>query len=235
MHILLVDDTELFLDLERSYLERDSFTFSIARSGDEALEILRQKRPDLVILDLIMPGMEGDAVCREIKAHPATRNIPVIMVSSATREEFKDRCYAAGCNAFVAKPLKRDELLEAIERVIVIARRTNPRVPTHLPSNVRHGERELDAWIHTISVGGLFIEIDPPPESGEVLDIVFSLPQRSSTIRSMVQVRWSGRVRADGASGVGVQFLDIEETDKAAIGDYVEKKLSSVGSLKGFA
>ncbi len=235
MHILLVDDTELFLDLEKSYLERDSFTFSTASSGDEALDILKRKSPDLVVLDLIMPGMDGDAVCKEIKSNPATRNIPVIMVGSGSQGELKDRCYAAGCDAFVPKPIKRNELLEAIERVIVIARRAHPRVPTHLPSTIRHGERELDAWIHTISIGGLFIEIDPPPESGETLDVVWSLPDRNAPIRSRVQVRWSGRVRADGASGVGTQFIEIDEVDKAAIGDYVEKKLSSVGSLKGFA
>jgi uncharacterized protein (TIGR02266 family) len=235
MNILLVDDTELFLDLEISYLERDSFTFSTARSGEEALDIFRQKRPDLVILDLIMPGMDGDAVCREIKSNPATRYTPVIMVGSVSQEDLKDRCYSAGCDAFVAKPLKRDELLEAIERVIVVAKRKSPRVPTHLPAYIRHGERELDAFIHTISTGGLFIDIEPPPKSGEILDVAFSLPERDAPIRSKVQVRWAGRVRADGASGVGTQFLDLAEADKATIDDYVEKKLSVVGSLKGFA
>jgi uncharacterized protein (TIGR02266 family) len=235
MHILLVDDSELFLDLEISYLERDSFTFSTARSGEEALDILRQKGPDLVILDLIMPGMDGDAVCREVKSNPATRNIPVIMVSSASQEDLKNRCYTAGCDAFVAKPIKRDDLLDAIERVIVIAKRKSPRVPTHLPANIRHGERELDAFIHTISTGGLFIDIEPPPESGEILDVAFSLPERDAPIRSKVQVRWAGRVRADGASGVGTQFLDLDEADRTAIDEYVEKKLSAVGSLKGFA
>ena len=235
MHILLVDDTELFLDLEISYLERDSFTFSTARSGDEALEIVRHKGPDLVVLDLLMPGMDGDAVCAQIKSNPATRRIPVIMVSSASQEDLKDRCYAAGCDAFVAKPLKRDELLEAIERVIVIAKRKSPRIPTHLPAYVRDGEREVDAWIHTVSTGGLFIEIDPPPESGAILDVAFSLPERDAPVRSKVQVRWAGTVRADGASGVGTQFMDLDAGDKAAIGDYVEEKLAAVGSLKGFA
>ena len=235
MHILLVDDTELFLDLEISYLERDSFTFSTARSGEEALEVVHQKGPDLVVLDLLMPGMDGDAVCAQIKANPATRRTPVIMVSSASQEDLKDRCYAAGCDAFVAKPLKRDELLEAIERVIVIAKRKSPRIPTHLPAYVRDGEREVDAWIHTVSTGGLFIEIDPPPESGAILDVAFSLPERDAPVRSKVQVRWAGTVRADGASGVGTQFLDLNADDNAAIGDYVEKKLAAVGSLKGFA
>lgn len=235
MHILLVDDTELFLDLEISYLERDSFTFSTAKSGGEALEIIRHKGPDLIILDLLMPGMDGDAVCAQIKANPATRRIPVIMVSSASQEDLKDRCYAAGCDAFVPKPLKRDELLEAIERVIVIAKRKSPRIPTHLPAYVRDGEREVDAWIHSVSIGGLFIEIDPPPESAAILDVAFSLPEKDEPIRSKVQVRWAGTVRADGASGVGTQFMDLDAGDKAAISDYVEKKLAAVGSLKGFA
>ena len=61
MKILLVDDTELFIDLERSYLKRESFRFLIARSGEEALQSIRKEIPDLIILDLLMPGIDGRA------------------------------------------------------------------------------------------------------------------------------------------------------------------------------
>ena len=134
MKILLVDDTELFLDLEKSYLDRSSFTILTARSGTEALDVIRTDRPTLVILDLLMPGMDGDEVCRKIKSDPLTNTIPIIMVSSL---ESRHRCEEAGCDAFVPKPLRRDDLLETIERTIVIAKRRYPRIPTHILSEVQ--------------------------------------------------------------------------------------------------
>ncbi|UCG38245.1 MAG: response regulator [bacterium] len=235
MKILLVDDTELFLDLEKSYLQRESFHFLTARSGEEALEMVRDQRPDLILLDLLMPGMDGDEVCRDLKRNPATRAIPVIMLSSDTGEGMKDRCLAAGCDAFVSKPLKRDELLEAIERMMGVAQRRHPRVPTRLTSYVRHGEREVEAWIHTISSGGVFVEMELPPDIGETFSVAFILPGHDEAIQASATVRWAGRVRPGGPSGVGAEFLLVGDAQRAAIGEYVDRKLAKVGSLKGFA
>lgn len=235
MKILLVDDTELFLDLEKSYLDRSSFTISTARSGPEALTAIRSSRPTLVILDLLMPGMDGDEVCRKIKSDPLTNTIPIIMVSSDQSPELRERCYAADCDAYVGKPLKRDELLEAIEKTIVIAKRRYPRIPTHLLSDVRHDGKDRQLWVHTISKGGIFLEADPAPPVGEELDVTFSLPGVEETISAKAKVKWQGAVREDSPSGVGCQFIEIDDRLAEIIGDYVNEKLSAVGSLKGFA
>ena len=80
MKFLLVDDVELFLNLEKSFLDRESFIIDTARSGKEALEKIRADKPDLVLLDLYMPEMNGDEVCRQIKSDPLTRDIIVIMM-----------------------------------------------------------------------------------------------------------------------------------------------------------
>jgi CheY-like chemotaxis protein/Tfp pilus assembly protein PilZ len=235
MDILLVDDTELFLDLEKSYLERSSFTITTARSGPEALGAIRSNRPNLIILDLLMPGMDGDEVCRKIKSDPLTNTIPIIMVSSEQNPELRGRCYSAGCDAFVAKPLKRDELLQAIEKTIIIAKRRYPRIPTHLLSDVRHDGKDKQLWIHTISKGGIFLETVPAPPIGEELDVTFSLPGIEERISAKAKVRWLGTVREDSPSGVGCQFIEIDNRMADIIGDYVNEKLSAVGSLMGFA
>lgn len=235
MKILLVDDTELFLDLEKSYLDRSSFTISTARSGPEALTAIRSSRPTLVILDLLMPGMDGDEVCRKIKSDPLTNTIPIIMVSSDQSPELRERCYAADCDAYVGKPLKRDGLLEAIEKTIVIAKRRYPRIPTHLLSDVRHDGKDRQLWVHTISKGGIFLEADPAPPVGEELDVTFSLPGVEETISAKAKVKWQGAVREDSPSGVGCQFIEIDDRLAEIIDDYVNEKLSAVGSLKGFA
>ncbi len=235
MKILLVDDTDLFLDLERSYLDRSSFIISTAQSGPEAISAIRSKRPTLVILDLLMPGMDGDEVCRKIKSDPLTNTIPIIMVSSDQDPEMRERCYSAGCDAFVPKPLKRDELLDAIEKTIVIAKRRFPRIPTHLLSDVRHDGKDRQLWIHTISKGGIFLEADPAPPVMARLDVTFSLPDVEEKISAQVKVKWQGTVRENSPFGVGCQFTEIDDRLAEIIGNYVNEKLAAVGSLKGFA
>lgn len=235
MKILLVDDTELFLDLQKSFLKRESFIFLTARSGEEALRIFRREKPDLVILDLLMPGMDGDDVCREIKGNPDTRAIPIVMVSSGGIEEYRERCHAAGCDAFVSKPLKRDQLLETIDRLILVAKRRHPRIPTHILVYVNHQEQHTETWIHTLSSGGLFLEMDPAPDTGSILDVTFPFPGLRGPVRATGKVRWCGRSRIDGPSGVGIEFTRIGSDEREAIRLHVEEKLASVGSLKGFA
>lgn len=233
MDILLVDDAELFLDLEKSYLKRSAFNLSMARSGPEALVAIRSKRPTLVVLDLIMPGMDGDEVCRKIKSDPLTNTIPIIMVSSIDDPALKQRCDAAGCDAFVAKPIKKDDLLEAIEKTIDIARRRFPRIPTHLPSDAWYGGQYMELWIHSISRGGLFLQMDPAPPVGDEIDITFALPGVSEKIKAKAQIKYQGVAREGGPSGVGCQFIEIEGRLADIVGNYINDKLAAVGSMKG--
>jgi len=233
MKILLVDDAELFLDLEKSYLNRSSFTITTARSGPEALVSIRSDRPTLVILDLLMPGMDGDEVCRKVKSDPLTNTIPIIMVSSIQDPELRDRCFRAGCDAFVPKPIKKEDLLEAIEKIAVIAKRQDPRMPTHLLAEVRHDGKRKELWIHSISKGGVFLESDPAPDIGDELSITFSLPGVEEKISARARVKWQGTIREDSPPGAGCQFIEIEERLADIIRDYVNEKLAAVGSMKG--
>jgi CheY-like chemotaxis protein len=235
MKILLVDDTELFIDLEKSYLQRESFKFLVARTGEEALQSILKEKPDLIILDLLMPGVDGDEVCRRIKSDSSTSTIPIVMVCSDGEPELKERCYAAGCDAFVTKPLKRDELLGTIDRLILVAQRRHPRIPTRILAYVRHNDTQVESWILTLSSGGLFLEMEPAPEPGEVIEVVFPITGVRGPVRATAKVQWHGRVRDGGPLGVGVKFTRIGDDERKAIKKYVEEKLTGVGSLKGFA
>lgn len=235
MKILLVDDTELFIALEKSYLQRESFTFLTARSGEEALHLIRKEKPDLIILDLIMPGIDGDEVCRRLKSDPLTNTIPVIMVSSHGDPELEQRCHKAGCDAFVAKPLKREDLLETIDRLIVIAQRRHPRIPTRILAYVSDKDIQIESWILTLSSGGLFLEMEQPPKPGQILDVAFPINGIRGPVRVKAEARWCGKIRQGGPDGVGVEFVQIGDNEREAIRRYVEDKLSTLGSLKGFA
>jgi CheY-like chemotaxis protein len=104
--ILLVDDVALFIQLQKSFLSRDLFEINTARSGEQALKSVRFSLPDLVLLDLYMPDMNGDTVCRELKNDPLTRDIPIIIVSSEGDEDAERMCRLSGCDDFIHKPIR---------------------------------------------------------------------------------------------------------------------------------
>jgi len=226
MKLLLVDDVELFLKLEKSFLNRKSFTTDTARSGKEALEKIRSDQPDLVLLDLFMPEMNGDEVCRLIKNDPSTRDIIVIMTSSESENEkgIRERCFAAGCDNFLPKPIHRHELLHIVEESLHLAMREHVRVPTHLPCSADRSGNTVNTWIHTIAAGGAFVELSPPPAVGEEISLELSFPGRAEPIPVRAVVRWSRKSSEAGPAGAGVQFLNMNGSDMNWLISYVRDR-----------
>src|SRR5690242_7384516 len=109
--ILLVDDVQMFIEIEKEFLQNSQVEILTARDGLEALDIIKERRPDLVFMDLQMPKMNGDACCRAIKSDRVQFATPVVMVTAKGDEEAKDSCLAAGCDGFLTKPLDRDRFL----------------------------------------------------------------------------------------------------------------------------
>jgi len=109
--ILVVDDSSLLRNILREELEAEGFVVHVAEGGPEGVERCRDLRPDLVLLDVVMPDMDGNEVCRAIKADPATAEIPVILLSS--RNELKDKLagFEAGADDYLAKPFFTKELV----------------------------------------------------------------------------------------------------------------------------
>jgi CheY-like chemotaxis protein len=88
-----------------------------AYSGEEGLEIVGRERPDVVLLDIMMPGMDGFETCRRLKSDERTRDIPVIFVTAMTSGEYAEEAFAAGGNGFLGKPFKARELFKSIGQV----------------------------------------------------------------------------------------------------------------------
>ena len=112
--ILLVDDSPTALMWQRLILEQERYAIVTAADGAAGVQAARDERPDLVLLDVVMPGMDGFAACRAIREAPDTRDVPIIMVS--TRSEMANVLagYQSGCNEYVTKPIDRLELLAKV-------------------------------------------------------------------------------------------------------------------------
>ena len=232
LKLLLVDDVELFLDLEKSFLNRESFTIFTAKSGKEALEAVSRIKPDLVLVDLFMPDLNGDEVCRELKSNTETRNIPVIITSSDTLEGVRERCYSAGCDGFISKPIHRETLISTIEDNLQIAKRRFKRIPAHLLSSVRIDDAVIECVVTTIAQMGAFVVISPPPEAGKSIELAIKLPESDKPLTVRAVVRWTTLEAGDTSEGAGVEFVALSEEDEDKIEDYVASRLSITGSAK---
>lgn len=109
--ILVVDDEPSNIRLLGEILSAEGYSVSVARDGEEALAQIERAQPNLVLLDVVMPGLSGYDVCKQIRSNDATRLLPVILVTGARPEEERVRGLDAGADEFLTKPVNREELL----------------------------------------------------------------------------------------------------------------------------
>ncbi len=120
--ILIVDDTPFNVRFLADILTREGYTVQTASAGDLALESLRTSVPDLILLDIMMPGLSGYEVCERLKAEPETRDVPVIFLSALNQELDKVRAFAVGGVDYITKPFQVKEILARIETHLSLRR-----------------------------------------------------------------------------------------------------------------
>jgi CheY-like chemotaxis protein len=113
--ILVVDDDERIRGMLRALLERGSHRVLEAADGEAALGLIAQAAPDLILLDVHMPRLDGLAVCRRVKSDAATWSVPVVMVTAAVQEEDRRRCMNAGADGYLTKPFRPLALLDLLD------------------------------------------------------------------------------------------------------------------------
>ena len=111
--ILVVDDAETILMMERMILGK-SYTVITAKNGEKALAAATTEKPDLIILDVVMPDMDGFEVCRRIKSDESTRSIPIIMVTTKGETSNMEKGFESGCNDYLTKPINGADLMSKV-------------------------------------------------------------------------------------------------------------------------
>ncbi len=226
--VLIVDDVELFIQLEISHLGQKRFDIYTASSGNEGLEMARSLKPDIILLDLLMPDLNGDQVSRILKGDPETSSIPIILVSSGTREHSRAIFERSQCDGLIFKPVRRDLLLSVVESLLKTNTRLFERMDVAVPCSVKIDGMRLEGTIHSLSSTGVFIEIDKQLIRGDMMEIGFRLP----TVDKAISVRtgavvWRGHLRDGGPEGVGVHFLTISSEAQDHIADFVRMHLGT--------
>jgi CheY-like chemotaxis protein len=116
--VLIVDDESMTRNLLRLMLERAGYEIWEAADGVEALEAVRENQPDAMILDVMMPNMDGIAVCEVLRSEPETADLPVIMLSARTHLNAIESGLRAGATRYLSKPISRQDLLQNVQEVI---------------------------------------------------------------------------------------------------------------------
>ncbi len=116
--ILLVDDSATALMMERMVLAKGQYDLVTACDGEQALKAALAERPDLILLDVVMPKKDGFTVCRALRSEPATQAVPIIMVTTRGEEANVEVGFAAGCNDYVTKPIDGLELMTKVRNFL---------------------------------------------------------------------------------------------------------------------
>ncbi len=116
--ILLVEDNEMNRDMLSRRLTRRGYDVVIAEDGQQGVDMATSERPDLILMDMSLPVMDGWEATRRIKESGATKSIPVIALTAHAMSEDRDQALAAGCEDFDTKPIELDRLLEKINRLL---------------------------------------------------------------------------------------------------------------------
>jgi adenylate cyclase len=244
--VLLIDDNQLNRAILRKPLCAAGYSILEARDGEEGLRLSSQRNPDVIILDIMMPGIDGFEVCRQLKAQTATKNIPILMVTALSeREKLLEGIEAGACD-FLTKPVDLSEvclrvrnavnskqLLEALEN----ERENSERlllnmVPASIAARMKRGEAPIadvhqEASVllaHLVGFNGLVDVISPE-------QVVLLLDEIYSTFDTLTQKHGLRRLKAMGSRYIVVAGVPEEQPDHAAtlaklafgMRDYIEK------------
>jgi CheY-like chemotaxis protein len=219
--ILLVDDVELFLQLEESFLEDCGHQLVTATSGEEALERMQSINPDLLLLDLYLPGIDGDEVCRRLRSSETWDNLPIVMVTAAGKETEIHKCLAAGCDDYLTKPINKKDLLDKVQRLLGWAvPRSAPRVSAPLRVQLTNSGRSLSTNARDISRTGIYVRSPHPLQVESLVELLveFSATEQVS-LAGMVK-----RVEQGAEPGMGIYFVHPDPKGQAALDRYVRSQ-----------
>jgi two-component system cell cycle response regulator len=118
MKILIVEDDPTSLKLTADVLQSGGHVVMLATSADQAVFSVKAVRPDVILLDLRLPGIKGLAVASQVRGESSTQNIPILAITSFSEEYGKDEAIRAGCDAYIVKPINTRTLLQEIEDVV---------------------------------------------------------------------------------------------------------------------
>lgn len=209
-HVLVVEDEDSLATLLQYNLQKEGYDVALAGDGEEALLLVDERLPDLIVLDWMLPKISGIEVCRRLRQRNETRNVPIIMLTARGEESDRVRGLDTGADDYVVKPFSMTELTARIRAVL---RRLRPGLAE---DRVRRGDILIDRVAHRVKRAGL--EVHLGPTEFRLLDYLMQHPGRVFSREQLLDAVWGSDVYVE-ARTVDVHIgrlrkaLGVSETD----------------------
>ncbi len=185
-YVLIVEDEEALATLLQYNLEKEGYRVSVARDGDDALTMVAERPPDLMLVDWMLPRTSGFEVCRRLRSRPESRNLPIIMLTARGDESDRIRGLDVGADDYVVKPFSMTELFARMRAVL---RRIRPSLAE---DKVRCGDIVVDRVAHRVRRSGR--EIHLGPTEFRLLDYMMQHPGRVFSREQLLDAVWGSDV-----------------------------------------
>ena len=185
-YILIAEDEQPVSELLQYNLSREGYETGIAKDGEEALVMLKERAPDLLLLDWMLPKVTGIEVCRQARSRTETRNLPIIMLTARTEEADRIRGLDTGADDYITKPFSTTELMARIRAVL---RRIRPGLADDV---MRCGDIEINRGAHTVTRDGK--ELHLGPTEFRLLDYLIQRPGRVFSREQLLDAVWGSDV-----------------------------------------
>jgi two-component system phosphate regulon response regulator PhoB len=195
--ILVVDDEESISTVIKYNLQKEGYRVNTISDGNEALKYAQENKPDLILLDWMLPSIPGVEICRRLREEPDTANIPIIMVSARTEEFDRITGLDRGADDYIIKPFSPAEL---IARIKAILRRMRPAFSNKI---LTFDDMEMDLLSHTVIRDGG--EVKLAPLEFQILQILMEHPNRVLSREALIDKIW-------GDEAVGSRTVDVHIT-----------------------
>jgi CheY-like chemotaxis protein len=190
--------------------------YSVATSGAELLAMIEKKKPEMALLDVSLPDMDGYECCRRIKADPKTRDVRVMMVlGTVISREDLNRLNASGCDDVFCVPAPADELFSHCANLLGLALRSSRRVAVQVQCEMQIGDLRVPSQLVNLSRGGAKITLARPPGAGQ--SVVFFLRRNESEPWARVPSRVVWQRNTEGGVSAGVEFGEMPEKSRELI------------------
>lgn len=219
--VLLVDDVQMFIEIQKEFLHYSNVTVLTAKNGMEALDVVRTEKPDLVFMDLEMPLMDGAECCQSIKSDRTFAGIPVVIISSTATEEARSKCFSAGCSHYLPKPLGRDTFLNVARSFISGIDRRERRHKCTIEAGFSLRDANVPCRLYDLSVGGAYVISDYDVAPRDVIQIRFTLPD-GSDIECPCRIAWVNNSFEKFHRGFGVKFAMLSKDAHNALARFCE-------------
>jgi len=185
-HILVVEDEDSLATLLQYNLQKEGYDVAVAGDGEEALMLVDERLPDLIVLDWMLPKVSGIEVCRRLRQGKETRNLPIVMLTARGEESDRVRGLDTGADDYLVKPFSMTELAARIRAVL---RRIRPGLAE---DRVRRGDLLIDRVAHRVKRAGA--EIHLGPTEFRLLDYLMQHPGRVFSREQLLDAVWGSDV-----------------------------------------